>query len=227
MVNLGVEADEAAMKVSVVPVTPFQQNCSIVWCVATGKGAVVDPGGDVARIYEAVERTGADVEMVLITHGHLDHASATRVVAEHYAVPIVGPHRGDAFLISQLREQGRRFGLAEADTFEPDRWLDDGDTVTLGRLELQVIHCPGHTPGHVVFYEPESRFALVGDVIFNGSVGRTDLPRGSFEQLAHGIRRKLFPLGDEVRFLPGHGSTSTFGWERKCNPFVADLAFDD
>ena len=217
----------AAMKVSVVPVTPFQQNCSVVWCEATGKGAVVDPGGDVARIYEAAEQTGAVIEMVLITHGHLDHASATRAVAEHYGVPIVGPHRDDAFLISRLREQGLQLGLPEADSFEPDRRLEDGDAVTLGRLELQVIHCPGHTPGHVVFYEPESHFAVVGDVIFNGSVGRTDLPGGSFEQLAHSIRQKLFPLGDEVTFLPGHGSTSTFGWERKCNPFVADLAFED
>ena len=140
-------------------------------------------------------------------------------------MPIIGPHRDDAFLIERLREQGRQFGIDGADSFEPDRWLEDGDTVQLGELVLQVIHCPGHTPGHVVFYEPESRFAVVGDVIFQGSVGRTDLPGGSFEALAHAIRDKLFPLGDDVTFLPGHGGTSTFGWERKCNPFVSDLAF--
>lgn len=213
------------MKVAVVPVTPFQQNCSILWCETTGQGAVVDPGGDVARIYRAVEEAGAEIVMVLITHGHLDHASAARALADHYGVPIIGPHRGDAFLIERLREQGRQFGISGADGFEPDRWLEDGDTVQLGQLVLQVIHCPGHTPGHVVFYEPESRFAVVGDVLFQGSVGRTDLPGGSFEALAHAIRDKLFPLGDDVTFLPGHGGTSTFGWERKCNPFVSDLAF--
>lgn len=215
------------MKVAVVPVTPFQQNCSVIWCEATGQGAVVDPGGDVARICRAVEETGAEIVMVLITHGHLDHASAARAIADRYGVPIVGPHRGDIFLIERLREQGRQFGIAGADTFEPDRWLEDGDTVHLGELVLRVIHCPGHTPGHVVFYEPESRFAVVGDVLFQGSVGRTDLPGGSFEALAHAIRDKLFPLGDDVTFLPGHGGTSTFGWERKCNPFVSDLAFGD
>lgn len=213
------------MKVAVVPVTPFQQNCSILWCETTGQGAVVDPGGDVARIYRAVEEAGAEIVMVLITHGHLDHASAARALADHYGVPIIGPHRGDAFLIERLREQGRQFGISGADGFEPDRWLEDGDTVQLGQLVLQVIHCPGHTPGHVVFYEPESRFAVVGDVLFQGSVGRTDLPGGSFEALAHAIRDKLFPLGDDVTFLPGHGGMSTFGWERKCNPFVSDLAF--
>lgn len=215
------------MKVAVVPVTPFQQNCSIIWCETTGKGAVVDPGGDAARIYRAVEEAGPEIVMVLITHGHLDHASAARAVADHYGVPIIGPHRGDMSLIARLQEQGRQFGIADADAFEPDRWLEDGETVRLGDLILQVIHCPGHTPGHVVFYEPQSSFALVGDVIFHGSVGRTDLPGGSFEDLAHAIREKLFPLGDDVTFLPGHGDTSTFGWERKCNPFVADLAFGD
>jgi glyoxylase-like metal-dependent hydrolase (beta-lactamase superfamily II) len=172
-----------------------------------------------------VEEAEVDIVMILITHGHLDHASAARATADHYDVPIIGPHRGDAFLIERLKEQGRQFGIAGADSFEPDRWLEDGDTVRLGDLVLQVVHCPGHTPGHVVFYEPESRFAVVGDVLFQGSVGRTDLPGGSFEALAHAIRDKLFPLGDDVTFLPGHGGTSTFGWERKCNPFVSDLAF--
>ena len=199
------------MKVAVVPVTPFQQNCSILWCEATGQGAVVDPGGDVARIYRAVEEAGAVIVMVLITHGHLDHASAARAVADHYGVPIIGPHRDDAFLIERLREQGRQFGIDGADSFEPDRWLEDGDTVQLGELVLQVIHCPGHTPGHVVFYEPESRFAVVGDVLFQGSVGRTDLPGGSFEALAHAIRDKLFPLGDDITFVPGSMIPTTVG----------------
>jgi glyoxylase-like metal-dependent hydrolase (beta-lactamase superfamily II) len=161
---------------------------------------------------------------VLLTHGHLDHASAARAVADRYGVPIVGPHRDDAFLLAGLAEQGARFGIAGAAACEPDRWLEDGDTVAVGDLRLEVLHCPGHTPGHVVFFERGERIAIVGDVLFKGSVGRTDLPRGSFEALKRSIRDKLFPLGDDVTFLPGHGETSSFGWERQCNPFVCDLA---
>lgn len=210
-----------------VPVTPFQQNCSVVWCASTGEGAVVDPGGDVDTIYAAVKSTGCRISKVLVTHGHLDHASATAAVAEHYGVQIIGPHEDDQFLITQLAEQGARYGIEGAATFAPDRWLFDGDTVTVGELSFDVVHCPGHTPGHVVFVEPSERFALVGDVLFKGSVGRTDLPRGSFDALAHAIRKKLFPLGDDITFLPGHGDTSTFGWERMCNPFVCDIAFGE
>ena len=167
-----------------------------------------------------------DVTQILLTHGHLDHAGAAFALAQRLSVPIVGPHRDDAFLIENLAASGARYGLADAAAFEPARWLDDGDVVRVGRVELEVIHTPGHTPGHVVFFERATGCAIVGDVIFNGSVGRTDLPRGSYPALIDSIRNKLWPLGEDVTFWPGHGPTSTFGWERKCNPFVADLAFD-
>ena len=215
------------MRISVIPVTPFRQNCSLIWCEASRAAAVVDPGGDIERIEAEIASRRVDVTHVLLTHGHLDHAGAAAELSRRLEVPIVGPHRDDAFLIERLGEQGGRYGLPDAAAFEPARWLDDGDTVHVGELELDVIHCPGHTPGHVVFYERNSDYALVGDVLFNGSVGRTDLPRGSYPALVNSIRYKLWPLGETVTFLPGHGPTSTFGWERKCNPFVADLAFDD
>ena len=215
------------MNFEAVPVTPFQQNCSVVWCAETSAGAIVDPGGDAQRIFDAVTRINCNVVSVLITHGHLDHASATAAVAAQYGVPIIGPHPDDQFLISQLADQGERYGIHGAATFVPDRWLADGDVVEVGNLQFDVVHCPGHTPGHVVFVERSQRFALVGDVLFKGSVGRTDLPRGNFDTLAHAIRKKLFPLGDDITFLPGHGDTSTFGWERMCNPFVCDIAFGE
>ena len=208
------------MEVTVVPVTPFQQNCSVLRCTATGRGAVVDPGGDLDRVLEAAQ--GIELESILLTHAHVDHAGGTAELARRRSLPIVGPHRGDLFWIEGLEEQGRMFGLTPAEPFVPDRWLEDGDTVRVGALELDVRHCPGHTPGHVVFHHPASRWALVGDVLFAGSIGRTDFPGGDYDTLIASIRERLLPLGDEVRFVPGHGPGSTLGEERRTNPFLVD-----
>jgi glyoxylase-like metal-dependent hydrolase (beta-lactamase superfamily II) len=208
------------MEVTVVPVTPFQQNCSVLRCTATGRGAVVDPGGDLDRVLAAAE--GVELESILLTHAHVDHAGGTAELARRLSLPIVGPHRGDLFWIEGLEEQGRMFGLTPAEPFEPDRWLEDGDTVSVGALELDVRHCPGHTPGHVVFHHPASRRVLVGDVLFAGSIGRTDFPGGDYDTLIASIRERLLPLGDEVRFVPGHGPGSTLGEERRTNPFLVD-----
>jgi glyoxylase-like metal-dependent hydrolase (beta-lactamase superfamily II) len=208
------------MEVTVVPVTPFQQNCSVLRCTATGRGAVVDPGGDHDRVLAAAE--GVEVESILLTHAHVDHAGGTAELARRLSLPIVGPHRGDLFWIEGLEEQGRMFGLTPAEPFLPDRWLEDGDTVRVGALELDVRHCPGHTPGHVVFHHPASRRVLVGDVLFAGSIGRTDFPGGDYDTLIASIRERLLPLGDEVRFVPGHGPGSTLGEERRTNPFLVD-----
>jgi glyoxylase-like metal-dependent hydrolase (beta-lactamase superfamily II) len=212
------------LRAVVVPVTPFVQNCSVVWCDATGKGAVIDPGGDLDRILEVVKSNGVELEKILLTHGHIDHAGGTADLARRLSLPIEGPHPGDRFWIEQLPEQGAMFGVARAERFEPSRWLDQGDTVTVGNVTLEVRHCPGHTPGHVVFYEPGARLAFVGDVLFAGSIGRTDFPGGDYDTLIASIRDNLFPLGDDVRFVPGHGPMSTFGQERKTNPFVGDGA---
>jgi glyoxylase-like metal-dependent hydrolase (beta-lactamase superfamily II) len=207
-----------------IPVTPFQQNCCVAWCTETRKAAVVDPGGDVEKILAFIEQLGVNVERILITHGHLDHAGGTARLASELGVPVEGPHPDDRFWIDGMEEQSRMFGVAGAQTFTPDRWLTDGDTVGIGNASLQVIHTPGHTPGHVVFFEPGSRLAFVGDVLFAGSIGRTDFPRGDHATLISSIRDKLFPLGDDVTFTPGHGPVSTFGEERRGNPFVGDLA---
>jgi len=210
------------LRAVVVPVTPFVQNCSVVWCDATGKGAVIDPGGDLERILEVVSSNGVKLEKILLTHAHIDHAGGTAELARRFALPIEGPHPGDRFWIEQLPEQATMFGVARAESFEPTRWLDQGDTVTVGDVTLEVRHCPGHTPGHVIFYEPGARLAFVGDVLFAGSIGRTDFPGGDYDTLVRSIRDNLFPLGDDVRFVPGHGPMSTFGQERKTNPFVGD-----
>jgi hydroxyacylglutathione hydrolase len=215
---------EPRLKVAVVPVTPFQQNCSVIWDEASRRAAVVDPGGDLDRVLAIVEREGLVLEKILLTHAHIDHAGATAELARRYALPIEGPHEGDRFWIDALAEQGRLFGLKSEGAFEPTRWLHDGDTVTVGGLTLDVRHCPGHTPGHVVFVHAPSRFAIVGDVLFQGSIGRTDFPGGDHATLIRSIRQNLFPLGDDVRFLPGHGPLSTFGDERRTNPFVGDGA---
>lgn len=210
------------MRYEIHPVTDFQQNCSLIVCPQTGKAAFVDPGGDIDHLQEVAREAGVTIEKILLTHGHIDHCGQAGLLAARLGVPIEGPHRDDAFWIDQLKTQGMMFGLKGADSFTPDRWLDDGDTVTVGAQTLEVIHCPGHTPGHVVFVHHDGRIAFVGDVLFAGSIGRTDFPRGNHQQLLESIRKKLFPLGDDIRFVPGHGPMSSFGEERRTNPFVAD-----
>jgi len=211
------------MKAAILPVTPLQQNCSLIWCTATNKAALVDPGGDLDRLKAGVAKAGVELEKILITHGHMDHCGEAKVLADELGLPIEGPHEADRFWIARLEDDGRKYGM-NGKVFEPDRWLVDNDTVTVGNLELDVIHCPGHTPGHVVFVHAPSRFAIVGDVLFQGSIGRTDFPLGNHQDLIDAITQKLWPLGDDITFIPGHGPTSTFGQERRTNPFVADMA---
>jgi glyoxylase-like metal-dependent hydrolase (beta-lactamase superfamily II) len=208
------------LKFKIVPVTPFQQNCTVLWCDETAEAAIVDPGGDLEQILAAIRAAGADPVKILLTHGHMDHVGGTAELAERLALPIEGPHRDDDFLLRSLPQQARMFGVAQAPSFATGRWLEGGDRVQVGAVELEVIHCPGHTPGHVVFFDKESRLAQVGDVLFQGSIGRTDFPRGNHRDLLRSIRTRLFPLGDDVRFIPGHGPMSTFGAERRSNPFV-------
>lgn len=214
----------AMLKVGIIPVTPFQQNCSLIWCDKTMKGAAVDPGGDLDKIRGAIEQVGITLEKVLLTHGHLDHASAAGELATSAGVPIEGPHREDEFLIHTLRQQGQAYGFPLYDAFEPTRWLTGGETVTVGEEVLEVRHCPGHTPGHIVFFHAPTRLAIVGDVLFKGSIGRTDFPRGDHATLVGSITGELWPLGPDVTFIPGHGPVSTFGDERRSNPFVGDRA---
>ncbi|MBI4292622.1 MAG: MBL fold metallo-hydrolase [Betaproteobacteria bacterium] len=212
------------MKFGIIPVTPFQQNCSLLVCEQTGAAAVVDPGGDIDRILAAIDKVGARAERIFLTHGHIDHAGGTAELARRLQVPVEGPQREDRFLLDQLPNQGRNYGFGPLEAFVPERWLEDGDRVRFGNVELAVIHCPGHTPGHVVFFSAADRLAIVGDVLFAGSIGRTDFPRGDHATLIHSITEKLWPLGEEVTFVPGHGPLSTFGEERASNPFVGDRA---
>ena len=212
------------MKVAIIPVTPFQQNASLIVCEETAEAALVDPGGEVPRLLEAVSHSGARLVKILVTHGHIDHCGGVAELARRASVPIEGPQREDAFWIDQLGSQGRMFGVGGAEPFTPDRWLEGGDTVSVGNVTLEVRHCPGHTPGHVIFFSGEYRIAFVGDVLFQGSIGRTDFPRGDHATLLKSIRTQLWPCGDDVRFVPGHGPVSTFGEERRSNPFVADAA---
>ncbi|KZC00303.1 glyoxylase-like metal-dependent hydrolase (beta-lactamase superfamily II) [Methylobacterium radiotolerans] len=202
--------------------TPFQQNCTLIWDDATKVGAVVDPGGDLDRIEAAIREQGVTVEKILLTHGHVDHAAGADELRERLGVPIEGPHQADKFLLDSLPETAANYGLGAARPVTPDRWLDEGDAVTVGGLAFDILHCPGHSPGSVVFVSRDARFALVGDVVFKGSVGRTDLPGGNHEQLIHAIKEKVLPLGDDVAFIPGHGPTSTLGAERVSNPFLQD-----
>jgi glyoxylase-like metal-dependent hydrolase (beta-lactamase superfamily II) len=211
------------LKAAIIPVTPLQQNCSLLWCTATMRGAFVDPGGDLPRLRSAAEQAGVRIEKILLTHGHIDHCGGAAILADELGVPIEGPHEEDLFWIERLEEDGRKYGITGR-PFLPARWLGDGDEVRVGELTLAVSHCPGHTPGHVVFHHAPSRLALVGDVLFRGSVGRWDFPRGDQQQLINSIRTKLWPMGEETAFVPGHGPMSTFGHERLTNPFVGDRA---
>ncbi|MEC9084159.1 MAG: MBL fold metallo-hydrolase [Pseudomonadota bacterium] len=211
-----------SLKYKIVPVTPFEQNCTLLWCTETHKAAVVDPGGDLDRILAAAEDEGVILEKVLLTHAHIDHAGGTAELAKSAELPIEGPHKDDNFWIQGLAMQAQMFGFPAPEVFTPNRWLEDGDTVTVGNETLEVLHTPGHTPGHVVFFHRGSKLAQVGDVLFNGSIGRTDFPKGDYNTLIHSIREKLFPLGDDVSFICGHGPMSTFGQERATNPFVSD-----
>jgi hydroxyacylglutathione hydrolase len=213
--------------IAVVPVTPFQQNCSILVCDTSKRGAVIDPGGDLPTIRRAITESGARIEKILLTHGHIDHAGGAAELAADLGVPVEGPHRGDAPLLARLRETGQGYGLSDARPVAPNRYLDEGQSVSVGDLTFDVLHCPGHSPGSVVLVwrrgpgeEKEQGFAFMGDVLFRGSVGRTDLPGGSSEQLLLSIRNKVLPLGDDVAFLPGHGPLSTVGDERRGNPYL-------
>lgn len=203
-----------------IPVTPFQQNCSLVWDDQSKQAAVIDPGGDLDLILAAVAQHQLKLEQIWLTHAHIDHAGGTAVLSRNLNLPIVGPHPGDQFWIDRLSDQGRMFQFPEAEVFKPTRWLQDGDTVQLGAHTLNVRHCPGHTPGHVVFYSPEMKRAFVGDVLFAGSIGRTDFPQGDHDTLIASITQRLWPMGDDTVFIPGHGPESTFGRERRSNPYV-------
>jgi hydroxyacylglutathione hydrolase len=217
-------SDPSPIGVFIAPVTPLQQNCTVVWCKATNKAAVIDPGGSVDSILAEITRRGLTLDQIWITHGHLDHAGGAAEMQEKTGRRIEGPHPDDQFWIDGIEQQGKAYGMPEARGFTPDRWLADGDTMTLGETTWDVIHCPGHTPGHVVFFNQDARFAQVGDVLFQGSIGRTDFPKGNLDDLVNAITTRLWPLGDDVAFVPGHGPMSTFGDERRSNPYVSDRA---
>jgi len=212
---------EPPLKAMIVPVTPLQQNCCLIWCTATMRGAFTDPGGDLPRLKAAASQAGVTIEKILLTHGHIDHCGQAGMLAEELGVPIEGPHEDDLFWIDRLAEDGQKYGI-NGRPFKSDRYLVDGDQVTVGNLTFDVRHCPGHTPGHVVFHHPASKLAIVGDVLFQGSIGRTDFPRGNHQDLLDAIVQKLWPMGDDTAFVPGHGPMSTFGHERATNPLVGD-----
>ena len=211
------------LKAAIIPVTPLQQNCTLLWCTKTMRGTFTDPGGDLDRLKAAATQNGVTIEKILLTHGHIDHCGSAGILAQELDVKIEGPHEADRFWISRLDDDGKRWGIT-GKPFEPDRWLEDGDTVTVGELKFDVRHCPGHTPGHVVFHHPESKLAIVGDVLFKGSIGRWDFPLGNHKQLIESITQRLWPMGGETAFVPGHGPMSTFGHERATNPLVGDAA---
>lgn len=213
-------AKVSGLKAAIVPVTPFEQNCTLIWDEATKAGAVIDPGGDIDRVKAAIAEVGMRVETILLTHGHIDHAGGADELRAALGVEVVGPHAGDRFLLDNLEKQARTYGF-EARNVRPDKWLDEGDKVTVGGHGFDILHCPGHSPGSVVFVNKAQRFAIVGDVLFRGSIGRTDFPYGDHEALISAIKTKLLPLGDEFAFICGHGPTSTIGNERRTNPFIA------
>ncbi|MBA4109053.1 MAG: hypothetical protein C0487_05625 [Leptothrix sp. (in: Bacteria)] len=203
-----------------IPVTAFEQNCSLVWCDETKDAALIDPGGDIPKLLAPIQARGLNLKAIWLTHAHIDHAGATGTLAREHTLPIEGPHPGDQFWIDALPQQSQMFGFPQAEPFAPTRWLTDGDTVQIGQCTLQVVHCPGHTPGHVILFEPTTRHAFVGDVLFAGGIGRTDFPQGNHAHLIHAIKHKLLPLGDDITFTPGHGPESNFGEERLYNPYL-------
>ena len=210
------------LRYQTIPVTPFEQNCSVVWCDETMKAAIVDPGGNLPQLVAAVKALGLTLEQIWVTHAHIDHAGGVGELAEQLNLPIIGPHPGDQFWIDNLPTAAQNYGFAPAIAFKPTRWLADEDTVSIGNCTLDVRHCPGHTPGHVVFHSPEAKRAFVGDVLFAGSIGRTDFPQGNHQDLLDSIRNRLWPMGNDTVFIPGHGPESTFGQERRTNPYVHD-----
>lgn len=212
--------DKPKAGATIIPVTPFQQNCLLLWCENSRRAVVFDPGGDVPAIADAIKKIGVTVEQIWLTHGHIDHVGGAAELRDMLNVPIVGPHIDDKFLLDHVVESGASFGMTGVRNFTPDRWLNEGDKVALGEMTFEILHCPGHSPGSVAFFNRDMRFAHVGDVLFNGSVGRTDLPGGSHARLIQSIADKLLPLGDDVQFICGHGPGSTFGHERQTNPFL-------
>lgn len=213
-------SDKPKAGAAIIPVTPFQQNCLLLWCENSRRAVVFDPGGDVPAIVEAIKKVGVTVEQIWLTHGHIDHVGGAAELRDMLNVPIVGPHIDDKFLLDHVVESGAGFGMTGVRNFTPDRWLNEGDKVALGEMTFEILHCPGHSPGSVVFFNREMRFAHVGDVLFNGSVGRTDLPGGDHATLIRSINEKLLPLGDDIGFICGHGPGSNFGHERATNPFL-------
>lgn len=208
------------MKYQIIPVTAYQQNCSLIWCEDSGKAALIDPGGDVDILLKHIETQQLAPEKVLLTHGHLDHVGGAKQIAQHFHIPIIGPHQADAFWLEMLPRQAEMFGFKPLEAFFPDQWLTMGMVVKVGEAALRVLHCPGHTPGHVVFYNAKEKLAFVGDVLFKGSIGRTDFPQGDYDTLINSIEQILLPLGDDITFVPGHGPLSTFGEERLSNAFL-------
>ena len=213
---------EPPLQIRIIPVTPLQQNCSLIWETKSKKAAMIDPGGDIQQLQGALEHFGLTLEKIWLTHGHLDHAGAAQTLKDATGAPIEGPHKDDQWLLDEIEAQGAKYGIQDGRNCTPDRYLEHGDTLQLGDMTFDVVHCPGHTPGHVVIYHNEGRMAFVGDVLFQGSIGRTDFPKGNHAQLIQSITQNLWPLGNDMRFVPGHGPMSTFGAERQSNPFVSD-----
>ena len=210
----------APLSAVIVPVTPLQQNCSIVWCTKTMKAMIIDPGGDVPNILQAIKETGVTPDKIVLTHGHIDHAGGAAQLKEELGLDIIGPHEDDLFLLESLEQTGAQYGVHGARDCTSDQWLNEGETLSIGDVDFDILHCPGHSPGSVVFVNKEIKLAVVGDVLFAGSIGRSDLPRGNHDQLINSIKDKLLPLDDDVTFICGHGPTSTIGQERASNPFL-------
>ena len=208
-----------------IPVTAFQQNCSILWCDETKDATAIDPGGEATRIEETAKKLGVRLTQLWLTHAHIDHIGGAGALAQKLSIPIIGPHEGDKFWLDGMQQQAQAFGFAEkALPFTPTRWLKEGDTLTLGKRSLAVHHTPGHTPGHVIFHAAAEKLVFVGDLLFAGSVGRTDFPGGSWQELEASIKRHLWPLPDDTTFIPGHGPKGTIGHEKRTNPFVGERA---